>query len=346
MTGDITGAKRHYQPTSAARTPGGRVRRRPSTEQRQRSRDLAELQRARLVLAAIDAVGELPLGEVTVLEITNRAGVSRKTFYELFEQRGDCLLAAAQSTVARLVEAVRPAYERERGWSRRTRAGLSALLCFFDEHPAHALLCVKAAFDDDPRLLAYRSRVSARFAGTLDAGRTKSTTDAVSPITADALVDAVLAILHRRLLGPSPEPCRDLLNPLMGMIVLPYRGVAAARAELAAPPLSPRATAAAAPTTGNPLQGVQVRLTYRTLRVLRAIEQTPGESNGAVAVAAGLGDLGQASKLLKRLEGLELIANDAPRAGEPNAWRLTARAERMLATISRAAVPRATPRGA
>lgn len=311
-----------------------------------RRSELAELQRARLVLAAIDASGALPLAEVTVLEITTRAGVSRKTFYELFDQRGDCVLAAVESSVARLADAVLPAYEAQRGWARQVRAGLAALLAFFDEHPAHARLCVKAAFDEDPRLLAYRAAVSARFAAALDGGRGRGAA-AISPIMADAIVGAVLAMLHERLVSDSVSgPCAELLNPLMGVIALCYRGASAARAELEAPVQRPRPRGGSEASLGNPLEGVQTRLTYRTLRVLRAIELEPGASNAEVAASAGLGDLGQASKLLKRLERLELVANDGSRSGERNAWRLTERAEQMLGTINRAAVRRATRRGA
>lgn len=307
---------------------------------RARSPELAELQRARLVLATIDAAGALPLAEVSVLEITSRAGVSRKTFYELFDQRGDCVLAALESTVARLSEAVMPACERERGWSRQVRAALVEILRFFDGHPAHARLCVRAAFDDEPGLRAFRAAWIAQLAAALDSGRAKGAA-AAPAITAEALVGGVLALLHERLLTPSPPPCADLANPLLAYIVLPFRGSAAARAELSSP-VSPLRPQPPAEKIDNPLQGVQTRLTYRTLRVLRAIEQGPRSSNGAVAEGAGLTDLGQTSKLLKRLERLELIVNDARKAGEPNAWRLTPRAERMLSSISRAAVPSAT----
>jgi AcrR family transcriptional regulator len=297
------------------------------------------------VLATIDAAGSLPLAEVSVLEITTRAGVSRKTFYELFEQRGDCMLAALESTVARLTEATLPAYEAERGWVRQVRAGLAELLRFFDEHPAHGRFCVRAAFDEQPALRGFRDDRIARLAAALDGGQPKGAPSLASPITAETLIGGVLALLHRRLLTPGSPPCVELLNPILAMIVLPFRGAAAARAELHAP-APPTRPSLPAETIDNPLQGVQTRLTYRTLRVLRAIEQLPGSSNGRVATAAGLGDLGQTSKLLKRLEGLELIVNDGRRTGEPNAWRLTPRAERMLATISKAAVPRATRQGA
>ncbi|MHB1808946.1 MAG: TetR/AcrR family transcriptional regulator [Solirubrobacteraceae bacterium] len=330
-----------------ANSHAARARRRPrALGADARRAELAELQRARLVLAAVEAAGELPLAGVSVLEITTRAGVSRKTFYELFDDRGDCLLAAVESSVARLVERVLPAYRAERGWARQVRAGLGTLLAFFDEHPAHARLCVKAAFDDDARMLDFRTQVSARFAAVLEEGPGRGDAAGLSAILADAIVAAVLATLHGRLLGSGEQgSCVELLNPLMGMIALCYRGPAAARAELEAPD-PPRPAPAPASKVGNPLQGVQTRLTYRTLRVLRAIELEPGASNGAVASGAGLGDLGQASKLLKRLERLELIANDGPGSRERNAWRLTPRAEQMLATISKAAVRRATRRGA
>jgi hypothetical protein len=78
-----------------------------------------------------------------------------------------------------------------------------------------------------------------------------------------------------------------------------------------------------------------VRSTYRTARVLTAIATNPGASNREVMDGAGIGDEGQASRLLKRLTGLGLIENMA-RDREPggaNAWRLTARgveAERAL----------------
>jgi hypothetical protein len=69
-----------------------------------------------------------------------------------------------------------------------------------------------------------------------------------------------------------------------------------------------------------------MRLTYRTVRVLVAIAGQPGASNRAVATAADVADQGQISKLLARLEHLEVIHNEGDgEPGGPNAWKLTAR---------------------
>ena len=113
------------------------------------------------------------------------------------------------------------------------------------------------------------------------------------------------------------------------MIVLPYLGTAAARREQgrAIPAKTSRIkTAPELPQSDrDPLQGVPMRLTYRTARALECIAAQPGISNRVVAERAGVSDQGQISKLLARLERLGLIANfgDGHAKGEPNAWHLT-----------------------
>jgi DNA-binding MarR family transcriptional regulator len=115
---------------------------------------------------------------------------------------------------------------------------------------------------------------------------------------------------------------RALSNPLMATIVLPYLGSAAAELELerARPRSRPRTL-----TPADPLRDIDMRLTYRTVRVLLAIAAHPAASGRQVADAAGVADQGQMSKLLARLRGLGLIHNSASGRGkgEPNAWVLT-----------------------
>jgi DNA-binding MarR family transcriptional regulator len=85
------------------------------------------------------------------------------------------------------------------------------------------------------------------------------------------------------------------------------------------------------PVARDPMAGLDMRLTYRTVRVLSAIRERPGASNREVADGAGITDQGQISKLLARLHGLGLIENldRLPGKGAPNEWRLTERGERV-----------------
>ncbi len=152
-------------------------------------------------------------------------------------------------------------------------------------------------------------------------------------LAAEGVVGAVLAILHARLLQPDRGPVIGLLGPLMGVIVLPYQGPAAAAREAAKP--TPRRRGPAVRAPGDPLRDLDMRLTYRTVRVLVAIAANPGASNRRIADASGVVDQGQISKLLARLEHLGLIHNDGigTSRGEPNVWNLTPRGEEVQRTI-------------
>jgi DNA-binding MarR family transcriptional regulator len=74
-----------------------------------------------------------------------------------------------------------------------------------------------------------------------------------------------------------------------------------------------------------------MRLTYRTMRVLAFIAQQPGASNREIAEGSSVVDPGQISKLLARLARLGLAESPGEGAEHAtmNAWRLTARGERL-----------------
>jgi hypothetical protein len=159
-------------------------------------------------------------------------------------------------------------------------------------------------------------------------------------------VGAVLAVVHARLSGQGGASLAELLNPLMAMIVRPYLGAAAAEKELERPLPTGRHARRRAPV--DPLGGLDMRLTYRTLRVLATIAASPGASNRQVAEEAGVADQGQISKLLARLENLGLIHNAGVGhlKGEPNAWRLTSRGREVEQAVRGEAAPQIHEEGA
>lgn len=126
---------------------------------------------------------------------------------------------------------------------------------------------------------------------------------------------------------PDEQPLSELLNPLVSMILLPYLGAGEAQLELdRTPPEIVRSPPrAASPRT--PLEGLDMRLTYRTVRVLMALAESPGASNREIAKRADIVDQGQISKLLTRLSRLDLVTNtgEGQERGMSNAWHLTER---------------------
>lgn len=54
----------------------------------------------------------------------------------------------------------------------------------------------------------------------------------------------------------------------------------------------------------------------------------------AMAEGADIKDEGQASKLLARLAGMDLLSRTCPGPEKPNAWRLTSHGEQILRALS------------
>src|SRR5712671_3717301 len=97
---------------------------------------VTEIQRSRMLAAALEAVEEVGYARMTVAQVIGRAKVSRKTFYDVFTDREDCFLAALEQSVSQVGRAAREAYEREAIWREGIRAGLAELLAFLDSEPA------------------------------------------------------------------------------------------------------------------------------------------------------------------------------------------------------------------
>jgi AcrR family transcriptional regulator/DNA-binding MarR family transcriptional regulator len=307
---------------------------------------VSEIQRSRLLMAAVAAVDELGYDGASVAHITRRARISRRTFYEQFDNREQCLLAVFESVVDRIASELDPAALEGLPWRERVRTGLWTILSFFDRDPALARVCVVQAQRGDLKLLARRQQVLDRLATEIDAGRKESVRgEKLGVLTGQAVVGGVVAVVYARLLDPTCRPgaLGELFGELMAMIVLPYAGPEAARREQERTP--PELSTAAAlkrvgeapmQTSTDPLAEVPMRLTYRTARVLQEVADRPGSSNRQIAERVEIHDQGQVSKLLARLQRIGLLtntANGAPAKGDPNAWRLTERGEQVTRTI-------------
>lgn len=293
-----------------------------------------------MLAAAVEAVGEVGYSRMTVAQVISRARVSRKTFYDVFNDREDCFLAAFEQALSQARTIAAEAYAEESNWRDGVRGALARLLMFMDEEPGLAKLCIVEALGAGERVLERRARVLDELAQVIDRGRDATSATREPPdVTAEGVVGAIFAVLHTRVLEPGEQPLTDLLGSLMSMIVLPYLGARAAGRELTRPPLEasevrPRALA----RQKDPLEGLNMRLTYRTVRVLMVIAEHSGASNREIAEGSGIIDQGQISKLLNRLARLKLVENhgEGQEKGAANAWHLTARG----AQVERATRPR------
>jgi AcrR family transcriptional regulator len=304
-----------------------------------------EIQRSRILAAMAEEVAIRGASSLTVARVLARARVSRRLFYQQFADIEDCFLASFDWGVGKARSAVMEAVDPSRSWREQIRSGLGALLRFFDEEPLLAALCVVHAAGGGPRVLERRAQALAEVCAAVDRGRAEaSSARAPGRLVAEGVVGGVVAVLYTRLLArglgaatgftqpvESESALIELHGELMNLIVLPYLGAAVAARELgrSAPPPTRRASPVR-PVGRSAPEEPAARLTYRTVRVLRAIAELPAASNREVAERAGIIDQGQISKILTRLEYQGLVANRSgvsAARGTPNSWWLTERGE-------------------
>lgn len=97
-------------------------------------------QRERLYEATIGAVNERGFVATTISDLVARAGVSRRSFYEHFQNKEECLLATYDELIKRLTARMLAAYDPEQEWTRQIDAIVRALFEASSDRPDAARL--------------------------------------------------------------------------------------------------------------------------------------------------------------------------------------------------------------
>jgi AcrR family transcriptional regulator len=141
-------------------------------------------QRGRLVDAMVQVVAEKGYPATTVADVVERAGVSRRTFYEQFPDKEACFLAAYDFGLAVVLGRIREAVEGvpERlppplsgghrpppgpgaGWRDQARAGVEAFLALLASEPAFARSLQLEILTAGPAALERRAGMLVMFSG-------------------------------------------------------------------------------------------------------------------------------------------------------------------------------------
>jgi AcrR family transcriptional regulator len=105
---------------------------------------VAAHQRERLFEAMVDVVNDKGFVASTISDLVKRAGVSRRSFYEHFQNKEECLLAAYDALLERLTERIMSAYRSEAAWQEQIETIVKALFDAASDRPdAAKLVCVE-----------------------------------------------------------------------------------------------------------------------------------------------------------------------------------------------------------
>jgi AcrR family transcriptional regulator len=177
-----------------------------------------------------------------VSRVLEGAGVSRRTFYEQFADKDDCLLVAYDDVErrawARVVAAL--ADESPGDWPHRVHTAVGAAMGFLAAEPATARLFTVEARTLLPLAERQRGAVE-RIAAILRAGnRGETDSDDLPETTERTLVGNVAALAGSYVLSGATELLPSLTAQLADHLLLTYRGADAGAAMRSAATRGPK----------------------------------------------------------------------------------------------------------
>jgi AcrR family transcriptional regulator/transposase len=314
-----------------------------------------ELHCARIVRAMAATVCEQQgYAGVQVASVCARAGVSRATFFKVFDSRESCFTAVLDEGYRGASAAVCHALQRADDWLDGVRLALAASLSFFDAEPQLARACLVESLAAGPWALKRGEAHVAALTRSIAARWEGRAPQEPYPFTNAGIMASLLGIIRNHLLANRPGPLIGLLGPLTGLATSPYLDTHAIAEQVE------RSSALAAELLNGRDSGLVRRedhapempdlllnpRAHRARECVLSLAEQPGASNRQVATAIGVASHTQISALLGRLARAGLLVKDQGRPGRPNAWSLTAcgaqiaqalREEEVGAHISRSA---------
>jgi AcrR family transcriptional regulator len=201
-------------------------------------RELVERsQRERLLAAVVRVTAAKGYAETTVADVLEASAVGRETFYELFDDKRDCFLAAHTILMEDLLARGTEAFEQPGPWPERARQGLAAILEWFASDPdvARVLMVEVAAAGTAAQDRFWESfqRVTAILDKALEESDLPS--DSASGLTSSNIssiaAGGVYARIYEEVLMGRTAELPELLPKLTYQLLVPFLGEEGAKEE-------------------------------------------------------------------------------------------------------------------
>jgi AcrR family transcriptional regulator len=193
----------------------------PSGRHGLQSSFVAANQRERILAAVAKAAAALGYSEMTVESVIERAGVSRRTFYDHFKNKEDAFLAAYDAAIHQQVRHVRLAYLTQVTVRERLRAGIGAYMELMASEPEFARMCIVEALAAGPRALARRNAAMRMFAEIIEDNICKLLPGCpVAALAAETIVGGIHEVVFSRILADRTDELPGLVDDLLSAILV------------------------------------------------------------------------------------------------------------------------------
>jgi AcrR family transcriptional regulator len=191
------------------------------------SRDqVNESQRERLLAAIAGEVSQNGYQGATISGIVKIASVSTRDFYEHFESKEDCFIAAFEAVLGHVEALIAEAVSEHAGdWPQQVIASFRAVLRFFADETELARLCLVEPVTATPRIaIRFREAVLSAVP-LLTLGRELADEGQQLPAsTEDSLIGGIVSLASRAILLEETDSLEALLPDLVAFVLSPYLG--------------------------------------------------------------------------------------------------------------------------
>jgi AcrR family transcriptional regulator len=190
---------------------------------------VARSQRERLAAGTIAAVAAHGYHKATITEIAAASGVSRRTFYTIFESKAECFFDTYDMIADHVRREAAAAAAREADWPGRVRARLRVTLEIFSQNPDLARFVLIAPQRAGSEISERYQRGMAEILSELTHGMPKeAAARAPSQAAEMTLIGGGAALIIRKVEAGEGERLIDLLPDLLELTLTPFLGRAEA----------------------------------------------------------------------------------------------------------------------
>lgn len=173
-------------------------------------------QRLRILLAVVDTMSARGYVHTSVADVIGSAGVSRATFYAMFDDKLDAFLAAFDLVGEQLLSTMTTAMQTGRTPAQRVERAMSTYLETIAAEPRYARLFLIEVYAAGPEAITRRHAVQTRLVDQL-ADVLGATSDSAR-FACQVIVTSVSAMLVGPLVADDPEAVLALGPPMLDHI--------------------------------------------------------------------------------------------------------------------------------